>query len=64
MNYSICGICGFPKTDPTQGMGYAGNLCTGHEPFRAPALTEDDIRRIVREELIRSRVLADRSNDI
>jgi hypothetical protein len=29
-----CGICGFVKADPTQGMGYAGNICTGHDTYK------------------------------
>lgn len=61
--WNICGTCGYLIPPHNQAIGYAGNVCMygGHHPtFQLPApplekrLTEDDVRRIVREELDRS----------
>jgi hypothetical protein len=50
-----CGICGFVKADPTQGMGYAGNICTGHDTYKPAPISRDELRQIVSEEIAKVR---------
>lgn len=69
MNY--CSICGGAIFPPNMAYGYVGPVCTGVHTVTMPAsppleygryqftptpLTADDIRKIVREEIERSRL--------
>lgn len=53
------------------GCYYYGQQCWSNcacvlsqQTYEKKSLTEDDVRRIVREELVRSHVVVDRSDDI
>ena len=52
---SICEICGFVKVNPHEGLGYAGNICTGHASTKPERISREELREIVAEEIAKVR---------
>lgn len=67
---NLCSKCGNPIMPANLPYSYVGQVCLcfhklGEVPEQpSPSLTEHDVRRIVRDELVRSRVIADRGGDV
>jgi hypothetical protein len=67
---NLCSKCGNPIMPANLPYSYVGQVCLcfhklGEVPEQpSPSLTEPDVRRIVRDELVRARVIADRSRDV
>lgn len=63
---NLCSKCGNPIMPANLHYSYSGPVCFCFyklgDPIQpsAPSLTEHDVRRIVRDELIRARVVAER----
>lgn len=61
-----CGICARPMSHLSVWKPSVGFCCPECAviPTEQPSLTEDDVRRIVSEELVRAGLIVDRSDDI